>query len=87
MVKIAPDDTDAAVTEEDFPGKNQRADSKGNVVFLCIYFFKKEGGGVHKNIPACSPTHNLLLHDVPLAAFLFLEQIMFQTETLWGTVL
>lgn len=45
MVKIAPDDADAAVTEEDFPGKNQRADSKGNVVFLCIYFFKKEGGG------------------------------------------
>lgn len=42
---------------------------------------------MHKNIPACSPTHNLLLHDVPLAAFLFLEQIMFQTETLWGTVL
>lgn len=56
MVKIAPDDADAAVTEEDFPGKNQRADSKGNVVFSCIYFFKKEGGGGAQKHP-CLFTH------------------------------
>lgn len=56
MVKIAPDDADAAVTEEDFPGKNQRADSKGNVVFLCIYLKKRRGWGGAQKHP-CLFTH------------------------------
>lgn len=68
MVKIAPDDADAAVTEEDFPGKNQRADSKGNVVFLCIYLNKRRGGGctktslpVHPHTICCCMMSLLLL--------------------------
>lgn len=67
--------------EEDFPEMNQRGAAKGNAVFL---FQKKEKKGAHQS-PACTPTHNLLLHDAPVAAFLFLEEITQHTDMLWGT--